>query len=440
MQTDISTQIPQELQEASLKARASLLGGDVRALEMRLRDLYTSAAFTRTYPLVGPLGGELSLDLITSLHSWQRTEDEPRDVVINLNSDGEYDQFGHRFTDTFALIDVIRRFQSKGHKVIIQVTGTASRQAVALLQIADERIITPSSYIILAESQFPGFHSGSDGARDEIKFRKSLEEQANAFLLNRTKISAEQLKDKTEHDQSWMVSADEALKLGIVDRVGVHKADPYPFPDMPIAISGNETTAELVAKYDIQRNFLRSLLNEKEIRELEAATQSPRELYFFGGVSHVSCGRAIMSLQRFAHACKPCEVDFYLNSPGGSVHDGLSLMDVMEEVKASGHKINVIVLGQAASMGGFILQAASHRVIGKNARVLIHRISRIFRGTGSQLEQQEEQMARLEAQALPRLAARSKLSVEQIQEKCDKNDWWLTAEEALEHGFVDEII
>jgi len=102
--------------------------------------------------------------------------------------------------------------------------------------------------------------------------------------------------------------------------------------------------------------------------------------------------------------------------------------------------VNIVVLGQAASMAGFLLQSASKRVMGKNARILIHRISRIFGGGGSQLDDQEEQMKRLEAQALPLLAKRSKLTFEQIQERSRSHDWWLTADEALELELVDEVV
>lgn len=78
---------------------------------------------------MGPIGGEATLNFISTLHTWQRLDDKPRDIVINLNSYGEQDQFGASFTDSFAIIDAIRRFQSKGHRVIVQVTGTAALQA-----------------------------------------------------------------------------------------------------------------------------------------------------------------------------------------------------------------------------------------------------------------------------------------------------------------------
>ena len=90
-------------------------------------------------------------------------------------------------------------------------------------------------------------------------------------------------------------------------------------------------------------------------------------------------------------------------------------------------------------MGGFILQSGTRRVMGQNARILIHRISRTFGGGSSELEDQEEEMRRLEAQALPLLAGRSKLTVDDIRKRSEHRDWWLTASEALELGFVDEV-
>lgn len=438
-ETDVMANVNPALRDLSVATRTALLEGEVRTLQMKLQDIYSGRSYARTYPLVGPIGGESTLNFISTLHTWQRLDDKPRDIVINLNSYGEQDQFGASFTDSFAIIDAIRRFQSKGHRVIVQVTGTAALQAAAVMQIADERVITPNSWIMLSESSFPGFHSGSDAARDEIRFRKDLAAQADRFLLERSTINAETLKAKTEYEKQWWINAQEARELGLVDRVGVHSAQPFEMPEMPVTIGDDDSPADKLAKADILRNFLRAHIQKSELRALEVETLNPREIYFFGEVNHVSTGMTILSLQKFARSPQ-AEVDFYLNTPGGSVHDGLALMDVMQEVRAGGHKINVIVLGQAASMGGFILQAASHRVMGKNARILIHRISRIFRGTGSQLEEQEEQMAKLEAQALPLLAARSKLTVEEIQKRSEKNDWWIGSDEALELGLVDEVI
>lgn len=429
------------LRKQAIAARTTLLEGEVTSLQMKLRDMYSGQAYSRSYPMVGPIGGEATINFISTLHTWQRMDaGAPRDIVINLNSYGEFDSHGRpSFTDSFAIIDAIRRFQSKGHRVIVQVTGTAALQAAAIMQIADERVITPNSWILLTEASFGGFQVNSEAARDEIRFRKDLATQADSFILDNSKIDPATFKEKTEYERQWWIDADEAVELGLVDRVGVVSAQPFKMPELPVAFSDDDSPEDRLAKADILRNFLRGHIQESELRGLEIETMNPRELYFFGEVNHISTGMAIMSLQKFARS-PHAEIDLYLNSPGGSVHDGLALMDVMTEVKAGGHKINVIVLGQAASMGGFILQAASHRVMGKNARILIHRISKIFRGTSSQLDEQEEQMQRLESQALPLLAARSNLTVEDIQKRSEKNDWWIGADEALELGLVDEVI
>ncbi|MBI1272361.1 hypothetical protein GC174_18200 [bacterium] len=435
-----SSNLSSSLGELELSSRCQALESEVRSLELELRKYYSGVNCARNYPMVGPIVSEAALAFISSTHAWHRFDgDILQDIVIQLNSEGEFDDFGNSFTDTFAIIDAIRRLQSKGHRVIVQVTGTASRQAVAILQIADYRVITPNSAIMLTESTFPGFHRDSSSSRDEIRYRKELEAHANRFIIQRSQITAEDLKANTEYQKEWWFNAQESLDYGLVDMVGVYPSGALVVPPYPVQIEASDTLQIRKQKLSIQKNFLRYHLDQGEIKEMEVMLENPRNLYFFGEVNHISAGTTIIKLQEYSRLSHSV-VDIYLNTPGGSVHDGLALMDVMEELKAAGHIVNLIVLGQAASMGGFILQAASRRVMGANARILIHRISRIFGGGGSQIEDQDAQMKRLEEQAMPLLAARTNLSVEEILERTNKQDWWITAKEALELGLIDEII
>ena len=116
------------LRKQAIAARTTLLEGEVTSLQMKLRDMYSGQSYSRAYPLVGPIGGEATINFISTLHTWQRMDHgAPRDIVINLNSYGEFDAHGRpSFTDSFAMIDAIRRFQAKGHRVIVQVTMTPS--------------------------------------------------------------------------------------------------------------------------------------------------------------------------------------------------------------------------------------------------------------------------------------------------------------------------
>ncbi len=125
-------------------------------------------------------------------------------------------------------------------------------------------------------------------------------------------------------------------------------------------------------------------------------------LQFFTPVTSASCAEAIEVIGQFAGR-PDTTLRFLINSPGGEVQSGLGLMDVMDEVIASGTKIETVALGEAASMGGFLLQSGTTRRMGKHARLLIHRISSIFGGTNTEQEEAAARMLEIQTRAMPRL-------------------------------------
>jgi len=427
-----------EVEEAIRKSEQELNDLELRQLEVRLGELSASSALARQVTLAGPIGPELAQALITTFHKWQRQPNGPKTVLININSEGERDRLGDHFTNTFALFDAVRMLKQAGFKVVMQVTGVAGVQAVSLLQAADERYISPESWLLLSEASFPGFQGNSAEMRDMIDFRKSLEEQSRAILLGRSKVTKEQLHEKTRYERLWWVPAAEATELQLVDQVGVFTQPGPSLAHLNVPLVEGEPAKLRRAKTKLRTNLLRAHVRGLETQALEAETANPRLIYFFDVVETSSCLVTGEGLQQFARI-PGSKIEIVLNSPGGSVHDGLGLMNQIEQVRKQGHEVTIRVLGYAASMAGFILQSADRRIIGKNSRILIHRISRIFGGSASQLEDQRDQMKRLEEQALPKLAQRSKLSVDDILKRSEHKDWWLTADEALELGFVDEV-
>jgi ATP-dependent Clp protease protease subunit len=128
-------------------------------------------------------------------------------------------------------------------------------------------------------------------------------------------------------------------------------------------------------------------------------------------------------------------IDFLLNTPGGSVTDGMMLYDFMLMLRAAprNHHITVTTLGEAASMGSILLQAADWRVAGPDARILIHAPRG---GTIHDLTKLWDLLAR-------RLVARKtcKMTVDQLKKKVEEvTDWWIPADEAKALGFIDDII
>ena len=135
----------------------------------------------------------------------------------------------------------------------------------------------------------------------------------------------------------------------------------------------------------------------------------------------------------------PIELVFF--SPGGLVFDGFALYDHVQLLIADGADITTGAVGYAASMGGVLLQAGKHRWIGSEGWVMIHRVKSAAIGQTFELEDEVEFLKRIEQRIIDIFVSKSggKLSSRRITSKWKRQDWWVTANEALDLGLVDEI-
>ena len=143
-------------------------------------------------------------------------------------------------------------------------------------------------------------------------------------------------------------------------------------------------------------------------------------------------------------------INFYINSPGGSVTAGLAIYDTMQFIKAP---VSTIVMGQAASMGSFLAMAgeAGQRFVLPNSRTMIHRVSSGTPGTRGSVHVQElefedarrhfEESKRLNKR-LTELYVRHNTAEKTYEELFEtmKFDTFLSAEEAVENGLADKVI
>jgi ATP-dependent Clp protease, protease subunit len=132
------------------------------------------------------------------------------------------------------------------------------------------------------------------------------------------------------------------------------------------------------------------------------------------------------------------DIFLYVNSPGGSITDGMAIYDTMQHVRAP---VNTICIGQAASMGAVLLAAgqAGKRRILSHARVLIHQPLGGARGQASDIEIQAKEIGRMRKELNDILVKHTGQSLERIHKDTDR-DYIMTAEEAVAYGIVDEII
>ena len=132
------------------------------------------------------------------------------------------------------------------------------------------------------------------------------------------------------------------------------------------------------------------------------------------------------------------DISVYINSPGGSVTDGLAIYDTMQYVKPD---VATICVGLAASMGQFLLCAGSpgKRYALPHSRILMHQPSGAMQGQAADIAIQAEQIIYLKRMMAERIAFHTGQPVERIELDSDR-DRWFTAEEALEYGFIDHVI
>jgi ATP-dependent Clp protease protease subunit len=132
------------------------------------------------------------------------------------------------------------------------------------------------------------------------------------------------------------------------------------------------------------------------------------------------------------------DISLYINSPGGSVTAGLAIYDTMQYVKPA---VSTICLGQAASMGAFLLAggATGKRFAVPNARIMIHQLSGGFQGQATDIEIQAKEALRLKARLNELLAKHTKQPLERIERDTDR-DYFMGAGEAKEYGVIDEVI
>ncbi|CAI8020145.1 ATP-dependent Clp protease proteolytic subunit [Geodia barretti] len=132
------------------------------------------------------------------------------------------------------------------------------------------------------------------------------------------------------------------------------------------------------------------------------------------------------------------DISLYINSPGGSVLDGMAVYDTMQLIKPD---VATICLGKAASMGAVLLSGGKKgkRYCTRNSTVLIHQVMGGIQGSASDIEITAQEILRLRERLTKILSGATGQTVERIADDSDR-DFFLTAEEAVEYGLVDEIL
>ena len=132
------------------------------------------------------------------------------------------------------------------------------------------------------------------------------------------------------------------------------------------------------------------------------------------------------------------DIQFYINSPGGSVTDGMMIYDTMQHIKPD---VQTICMGMAASMGAVLLTAGAKgkRFVLPNAEVMIHQPLGGAQGQATDILIAADHIKRTKNKLNKILADATGQSLETIEKDVERDNW-MTAEEALKYGLVDHIM
>ena len=132
------------------------------------------------------------------------------------------------------------------------------------------------------------------------------------------------------------------------------------------------------------------------------------------------------------------DIQFYINSPGGSVTAGMAIYDTMQYIKCD---VSTICIGMAASMGTFLLSsgAKGKRIALPNAEIMIHQPSGGAQGQVTDVQIHAQRIMEIKKKLNEILAANTGKPVEQVTQDTER-DHFLTAEEAKEYGLIDKVI
>tara|TARA_B100000579_G_scaffold67544_1_gene50621 strand:+ start:4520 stop:5137 length:618 start_codon:yes stop_codon:yes gene_type:complete len=132
------------------------------------------------------------------------------------------------------------------------------------------------------------------------------------------------------------------------------------------------------------------------------------------------------------------EISFYINSPGGLVTAGLGIYDTMQYIRSP---ITTLCIGQASSMGSFLLAAGEkgHRLSLPNSRIMVHQPSAGFQGQATDIEIHAKEIISLKKRLNEIYAKHTGRSIEEIKDALER-DKFMTPNEAKDFGLIDKVV
>ncbi|KAB2970434.1 ATP-dependent Clp protease proteolytic subunit [Zoogloea sp.] len=163
-----------------------------------------------------------------------------------------------------------------------------------------------------------------------------------------------------------------------------------------------------------------------------------RVVFLVGPVNDVTANLIVAQLLFLESENPDKDISFYINSPGGSVTAGMAIYDTMQFIKPN---VSTLCIGQAASMGAFLLAAGEKgkRFSLPNSRIMIHQPLGGFQGQASDIEIHAREILSLRAKLNDMLAKHTGQTVEQVERDTDRDNF-MSSEDAVRYGIVDKVL
>jgi ATP-dependent Clp protease protease subunit len=163
-----------------------------------------------------------------------------------------------------------------------------------------------------------------------------------------------------------------------------------------------------------------------------------RVIFLVGPVNDATANLVVAQMLFLESENPDKDIYFYINSPGGSVSAGMAIYDTMQFIKPD---VSTLCIGQAASMGAFLLTAGTHgkRFCLPNSRVMIHQPLGGFQGQASDIAIHAKEILYLKGRLNGMLAQHSGQSLDTIERDTDRDNF-MSADDAVSYGLVDKVL
>ena len=193
----------------------------------------------------------------------------------------------------------------------------------------------------------------------------------------------------------------------------------------------------MIENYYIEPSVIEKTPYGERSYDIYSRLLKDRVVFLRGEVNEQMANSIVAQLLFLEMEDPDAEISMYINSPGGSVTDGMAIYDTMRYIKP---KVRTVCLGMAASMGAFLLMAGEPgmRMALPNSEIMIHQPSGGAHGQATDVQLHAQWLQRTKNKMNTLMSEMTGQPLEKVQQDVER-DYFMTAQEALEYGIIDKI-